>query len=166
MGYRNKTYIAFDGDNDMHYYRLMTAWKANDGFSLNFHNAHDLNTARDSSQEESIKRLLRERFSSSKLLIILIGENTRYLTKFVKWELEVALKLGLPIVGVNINGSRTIDNRCPPAIKNELVIYVPFKHLIIEYALENWASEFLRLRKEGKNGDYYYNQSVYTRLGL
>ena len=28
MGYRNKTYIAFDGDNDMHYYRLMTAWKA------------------------------------------------------------------------------------------------------------------------------------------
>jgi len=166
MGYRNKTYIAFDGDNDMHYYRLMMAWKANDGFSLNFHNAHDLNTARDSSQEESIKRQLRERFVNSKMLIILIGENTRYLTKFVKWELEVALKLGLPIVAVNLNGSRTIDDRCPPTIINELVIYVPFKHDIIEYALDNWPSEFSRLRNEGKSGDYYYNQNVYTRLGL
>ena len=166
MGYRNKTYIAFDGDNDMHYYRLMTAWKANDGFSLNFHNAHDLNTARDSSQEESIKRQLRERFANSKMLIILIGENTRYLTKFVKWELEVALKLGLPIVGVNLNASRVIDDRCPLTIKNELVIYVPFKHNIIEYALDTWPSEFVRLRNEGKSGDFNYVQDVYTRLGL
>lgn len=163
---RNKTYIAFDGDNDIHYYRLMTAWKANDGFSLNFHNAHDLNTARDSSQEGSIKRQLRERFVSSKLLIILIGENTRHLTKFVKWELEVALKLGLPIVGVNLNGSRKIDDRCPPTINNELVIYVPFKHNIIEYALDYWPSEFSRLKNEGKSGDYFYNQHVYERLGL
>ena len=93
MAYRNKTYISFDGDEDIHYYRLMTAWKAHDGFSLNLHNAHDLNTARDSSQEESIKRQLRERFAISKLLVVLIGEKTRLLTKFVKWEMEVALKL-------------------------------------------------------------------------
>lgn len=163
---RNKTYIAFDGDKDIQYYRLMTAWKANDGFSLNFDNAHDLNTARDSSQEESIKRQLRDRFASSKLLIILIGENTRYLTKFVKWELEVALKLGIPIVGVNLNGSRKIDDRCPPTIKNELVIYIPFKHNIIEYALDYWPSEFYRLKNQGKSGDYYYNQHIYESLGL
>ena len=166
MSYRNKTYIAFDGDNDIHYYRLMTAWKANDGFSLNFHDAHDLNTARDSSQEESIKRQLRERFANSRLLMILIGENTRYLTKFVKWELEVALKLALPIIGINLNGSRKIDERCPATIKNELVIYVPFRHNLIEYAMDNWPSEFSRLRNEGKSGDYYYNENVYTGLGL
>ena len=27
MAYRNKTYVCFDGDKDMHYYRLMCAWK-------------------------------------------------------------------------------------------------------------------------------------------
>src|SRR5665213_2664692 len=111
MAYRNKTYIAFDGDEDIRYYRLMTAWKAHDGFSLNFQDAHDLNTARDSSQEESIKRQLRERFANSKLLVVLIGEKTRLLTKFVKWEMEAALKLGLPIIGVNLNGSRARDAR-------------------------------------------------------
>ena len=81
MAYRNKTYIAFDGDNDMHYYRLMTAWSANERFSLNFSNAHDLNTARDSSQEESIKRQLRERFANSNLFMVLIGDKTRHLRK-------------------------------------------------------------------------------------
>ena len=50
MAYRNKTYVAFDGDKDMRYYNLMKAWKQNDNTNFNFYNAHDLNTARDSSQ--------------------------------------------------------------------------------------------------------------------
>lgn len=166
MAYRNKTYIAFDGDNDMHYYRLMTAWNANDGFSLNFHNAHDLNTARDSSQEESIKRQLRERFANSKLLVVLIGANTRYLTKFVKWEMEVALRLGLPIIGVNLNGSRKMDDRCPPAIRDQLVVYTSFNHKIIEHAMDHWPAEFHSKRSAGTTGAHYYNDDVYRRYGL
>lgn len=166
MAYRNKTYIAFDGDNDMHYYRLMTAWKANDGFSLNFQNAHDLNTARDSSQEESIKRQLRERFANSKLLLVLIGANTKYLTKFVKWELEVGLRLGLPIIGVNLNGSRQMDDRCPPTIRDQLVAYTSFNHNIIEYAMDNWPTDFKNLRSAGTTGPRFYNDDVYRRLGL
>jgi hypothetical protein len=45
MTYRNKVYIAFDGDNDMHYYNLLEAWNANPNFDFRFANAHDLNTA-------------------------------------------------------------------------------------------------------------------------
>lgn len=166
MAYRNKTYIAFDGDNDMNYYRLMTAWLANDGFSLNFQNAHDLNSARDSSQEESIKRQLRERFANSKLLVVLIGASTKYLTKFVKWELEVALRLGLPIIGVNLNKSRQMDDRCPPTIRDELVVFVSFNHNIIEHAMDNWPDEFYGLKRAGTTGDRFYNDDVYRRLGL
>jgi hypothetical protein len=166
MAYRNKTYIAFDGDNDMHYYRLMTAWTANNGFSLNFHNAHELNSARDSSHEESIKRQLRERFANSKLLVVLIGANTKYLTKFVKWELEVALRLGLPIIGVNLNGSRQLDDRCPPTIRDQLVVYTSFNHNIIEYAMDNWPGDFQNLRSTGTTGSRFYNDEIYRKLGL
>lgn len=166
MAYRNKTYIVFDGDNDMHYYRLMTAWKANDGFSLNFHNAHELNTARDSSQEESIKQQLRVRFANSKLVVVLIGANTKYLTKFVKWELEVALRLGIPIVGVNLNMNRQMDDLCPATIRDQLVVYTSFNHNIIEYALDNWPIDFQKLRKAGTTGPRFYNNDVYRQLGL
>ncbi|QOR55694.1 MAG: hypothetical protein YHS30scaffold392_37 [Phage 64_12] len=166
MAYRNKAYICFDGDEDMRYYRLMTAWKANDNLEFNFHNVHDLNTARDSSQEESIKKQLRERFANSKLLIVLIGEKTKGLTKFVKWEMEVALRLGLPIIGVNLNGSRRQDDRCPPTIKGELAVYAPFAMKIIAHAIDTWPADHARYVKEGKSGPYFYNDQIYTSLGL
>ncbi len=70
MSYQNKTFVSFDGDSDMHYYRLMTAWKQNDNLPFNFYNAHDLNAARDSSSEESIKAQLAERLRNSKVFVL------------------------------------------------------------------------------------------------
>jgi hypothetical protein len=166
MAYRNKSYICFDGDTDMNYYRMMTAWHSNEKFSFEFNNAHDLNTARDSSQEESIKRQLRERFANSKELIVLIGEKTKLLRKFVQWEMEVAVRLGLPIIAVNLNGSRSRDDRCPPAIRDELAVYVPFGVKIIEYAMQNWPAMHADYVKQSKSGAYHFNDSVYASLGI
>lgn len=166
MSYRNKTYICFDGHTDMHYYRLMTAWKAHDGNTFNFHNAHDINNARDSSTEESIKRQLRERFSSSKMLIVLIGENTKNLYRFVRWEMEVALRLELPIIAINLNGSRVRDARCPPIIRDELVMYTSFNPKIIEHAMANWPSQHVGLKQKGIVDYYHYKDEIYKGFGL
>lgn len=167
MAYRNKTYVCFDGDNDIHYYQLMKAWKKNDGIDFNFNDAHDLNTALDSSSEETIKRRLRERFASSKAFMVIIGDKTRYLTKFVKWEMEVALLLELPIIGVNINNLRSMDSeKCPPTIKDKLAIYVSFNAKIIQYALDKWPESHYQYLKQGESGPYYYKDTVYKDLGL
>lgn len=165
MAYRNKTYICFDGDTDMRYYRLMTAWAENERFSFSFYNAHDLNTARDSSQEQSIKRQLRERFANSKLFIVLIGEKTKFLTKFVKWEMEVALRLDLPIIGVNLSGIRHRDDSCPTTIRNELAVYVPFGLRIVEHAMNHWPDYHKTCRKNGKSGSFYYKDETYDSIG-
>jgi hypothetical protein len=55
MPYRNKLYVAFDGDEDMSSYRLLEAWRDNENIDFNFYDAHDLNVARDSSLSDSIK---------------------------------------------------------------------------------------------------------------
>lgn len=164
MSYRNKTYVCFDGDEDMRYYRLMTAWKSNNNSTFNFHNAHDLNTARDTSQEESIKRQLRARFANSKTLVVLVGEKTKNLRKFVKWEMEVALKLGLPIIAVNLDGSRQKTDLCPPTIRDELAIHIPFGVKIMQYAMDNWPASHAAHIKAGESGAYHYNASVYKAL--
>ncbi|TDR95475.1 TIR domain-containing protein [Enterovirga rhinocerotis] len=166
MSYRNKTYICFDGHEDMHYYRLMTAWKAHDGNTFNFHDAHDLNSARDTSTEESIKRQLRVRFANSKLLIVLIGEKTKNLYRFVRWEMEVALNLGLPIIGINLNGSRKRDGLCPPIIRDELVIYTTFNPKIIEHAMANWPDQHDDLKRKGIVDFYHYTDETYKGFGL
>ncbi|MEO0613692.1 MAG: TIR domain-containing protein [Pseudomonadota bacterium] len=166
MAYRNKTYVCFDGDNDIHYYRLMQAWSENKSMDFRFYDAHDLNTARDTSQEASIKAQLRERFANSKLLLVLIGDKTRYLTKFVKWEMEVALHLRLPIIGVNLNGERQQSKLCPGAIKGELALHVAYGQHSISHAMANWPAEHDRLSRERRTGPYFYNDSVYTNLGV
>ena len=166
MAYRNKTYVCFDGDTDMHYYRLMTAWAKHENFEFNFYNAHDLNTARDDSQEASIKRQLKERFANSKDFIVLIGEKTKNLRKFIPWEIEVAIGLNLPIVAVNLNDSRVQDDRCPSTLKNELAVYVPFKEKIMTHAMNHWPADHEKYRKEGKKAPYRFNESIYQKLGL
>ncbi|MBO2724901.1 TIR domain-containing protein [Lactiplantibacillus plantarum] len=166
MAYRNKVYVAFDGDNDMSAYRSFQMWDANSNFNFSFHNAHDLNHALDSSQEETIKRKLRERFANSKMLILIVGEHTKYLYKFVRWEIEVAIKLGLPIIAVNLNGRRKDDDLMPAVLRNELHITIPYKEKIIKYAMDNWPASDKKYRNDNKTGGYVYTDSVYKDLDL
>ncbi|MBI2811346.1 MAG: TIR domain-containing protein [Candidatus Melainabacteria bacterium] len=167
MAYRNKTYVCFDGDTDMHYYRLMSAWKQHEGIDFNFYNAHDLNSARDSSQEESIKRQLRERLKNSAVLVVLVGKNTKNLYRFVRWEMEQAISLNLAIIAVNLNGKRERDiDLCPPIIRDELAIHVSFNAAIMQYALENWPENAAKHKREGKAGSYHYKPEIYQKLGL
>ncbi|RZJ82274.1 MAG: molecular chaperone Tir [Chryseobacterium sp.] len=155
-------YICFDGDKDMHHYRLMTAWNSNPKFNFNFHNAHDLSQARDSSSEETIKRSLRYRLRSSDILIVLVGESTKNLYKFVRWEIEVAIELGLPIICINLNGSRYHDDdRCPAILRNRSSIHVSYNPAIINYAIANWPRIHLNHSEPRR-----FNHSVYSNLGL
>ena len=167
MTYRTKIYVAFDGDTDIHYYYLMKAWTSNEKFEFEINDAHDLNYSRDSSQVDSIKYQLRLRLHSSKVFILLVGENTKYLRKFVPWEIEYALGQDLPIIVVNLNGKRDRDiDRCPVALRDELAVHVSFNHKIIQHAIDYWPDEFNRLKKEHEKSARYYNDLIYRNYGL
>lgn len=166
MAYRNKIYVSMDADTDIKYYYLMKAWKQNDNTSFDFYDAHDINNIYDKS-EESIKAGLQERFRYSKAFILIVGDHTRYLYKFVRWEIEQAIKRQLPCIVVNINGLRYADQeKCPPIIRNELSVHVSFNSKILQYALENWPDFHFQKLKENDHQSYHYKDSVYKSLGL
>jgi len=167
MSYRNKTYVAFDGDNDMWAYRIMQAWKENEHIDFDFYDAHDLNSARDTSTEESIKAQLRERMANAKQMVLLVGKNTKYLRQFVPWEIELAHKKEIPIVVVNLNGIRRYDaNLCPSAIGDAVyTMHVSFNAMIIMYALDRFPDSYDKHKNE-KLGNCWYKDSVYKELGL
>jgi hypothetical protein len=160
-------YACFDGDNDIHYYRLMQAWHVNERFDFTFHNAHDITQARDTSSEETIKRSLRTRLNASAVFLVLVGQSTKNLYKYVRWEMDVALEMKIPIIAVNLDGKRSLNAElCPPILKDELVIHIPFGHKIIDYAIKDWPSSYRRHLSRADSGPYYYLQSVYDQLGL
>ena len=99
--------------------------------------------------------------------MVLIGNKTRYLYRFVRWEMEQALDLDLAIVGVNLNGLRQQDSlRCPPLIREELAVHVSFNAAIVRYALEHWPASHTSFRQQHKSGAHYYLPSIYSQLGL
>ena len=55
MSYKNKTYVCFDADSDIHWYRLMTAWKENE--NINKNNTKKQKKA--SSSEDNILQLIK-----------------------------------------------------------------------------------------------------------
>jgi hypothetical protein len=167
VSYQDRTYVVFDGDEDIWAYGYMKGWKANDRVDFDFVDAHDLNplTAR-ATDEGYIKGRLKERINASKQVIVLVGENTRNLYKFVRWEIELALELDLPIIVVNLNGRRVIDEeRCPALLRSADAIHVSFNLAIIRFALDNFPAEAPGRRRQNR-GPLHYQNSVYSQLGL
>jgi hypothetical protein len=166
LSYRNKTYVIFDGDEDMWAYRYMRGWKANENVDFDFFDAHDLKPLTDRASEDTVKRRLRERLSNTKQALVLVGGKTKNLYRFVRWEMETCQGLDNPIIAVNLNGKRSRDyDLCPPILQDTYVVHVPFKLRIIQYALDNFPDEYHR-RKPQDNGPRVYNDSVYEKLGL
>jgi MTH538 TIR-like domain (DUF1863) len=166
MAYRNKTYVIFDGDSDMWAYRFMRGWKANARMDFDFVDAHDIRPLTDRASEDTVKRTLRERLSNTKQAIVLVGEKTKSLYRFVRWEIETCLDLDIPIVVVNLNGKRTLDRTlCPPILHEELAIHVSFNRAIIRHALDRFPESYENT-DPADDGPRRYKEAVYSRLGL
>lgn len=164
MAYRNKTYIAFDADTDILHYRLLTAWKANDKIDFNFHNAHELNNLRSNSSEVQIKLKLKDRLKETKLMVVLVGQSTKNLYKFVRWEMEVALQLKIPITVINLNKKTDFDNvLCPPILRSELVLHINFTQKAITWAIDNWIKHHNDLIKKKEIGPRILDAEFYKQ---
>ena len=143
MGHRDLTYVIFDAGNDMWAYGYMKGWKVSEHVDFDFEDAHDLEPLTDRAEDETyIKGKLRERFRAARQAVVLVGDGTKYLYKFVRWELQVALELNLAIIAVNLNGLRKMDpDRCPAILRDEYVLHVPFRAAVIRYALDQFPAE-------------------------
>ena len=169
MSYRNKTYVAFASD-DIKFYRLMEAWKANEKIDFNFFDAHDLFISRDTSKPETIKRNLRERMKNAKQVVLLGSGNTKRKgsdgVSFLAHEIDLIVEFNLPVVIANLDGDRTVDkNFIPkPLLDSEhYTVSVSFQPKIIKYALDNYCVNYY---SSSNSGSYLYPTSVYTKLGL
>ena len=128
MSYRNKTYVIFDGDEDMWAYAFMKGWKTNDNIDFSFHDAHHLRPLTGRASEATVKEALRKRMANAKQVLVLVGAKTKNLHRFVRWEIESAMAKDLPIIVVNLNNKRSYDDRrCPPILRGHCAVHVAFK---------------------------------------
>lgn len=151
---------------------MMTAWKKNQGIEFNFYDAHDINTALDTSQPETIRRRLSERLANTKQCVVLISDTTKPKAArsdtFLYYEVEAINRSELPVVFVNLNKSRRTQRaKLPTTLTERYSISIPFGQKIIMHALDEFPEDFAENARSGsKTGPYHYVDSVYERLGL
>ncbi len=81
MVYRTRTYIAGDWDGDQDLISKLYEWNDSNSLGLHFVDAHDLTQARDTSLRCSIKKSLAQRLNASKMLVLIVGNQTNSLTQ-------------------------------------------------------------------------------------
>lgn len=152
-----RTFVGFSS-TDIHYYRLMMAWKANKNIDFNFSNCQ-LQSEVNSENEVYIKRKCRERINLAGKYVLLIGQDTKSKHKYVRWEAEVAIEKNCTIIGINLDGSRSmVKETCPPIIRDIGAMFVPFSPNIVAYAIKNY-------QMHNNNDNYHYKDNIYTKLG-
>jgi MTH538 TIR-like domain (DUF1863) len=125
--------------------RLYEGVADQDRVDFDFKDAHDLDSMTGRAQNEAyVKSVLKERMRASDALIVVVGEKTKNLYKYIRWEIELALELGLPVIVSNLNDTNGMDNQlCPAILRSECAVHIPFKKNAIKYALENWPTEYI-----------------------
>ncbi len=184
MAYRNGIYIAFAAEgqtdptkSDIKYYNILKGWDSMKDKDFKFVNSHDKAAAvRDTSKEETIKASLRERLKNSKVMLLLVGNKTRFDNDFVPYEINYAVdKLDLPIVVCYVNYKNRITNSIPSSLKklwpsslkekmdngNVKTIHIPFKEKIILEAVNQFS-----FNNPPQYNITLYVDSVYERYGI
>ncbi|MEZ5900326.1 MAG: TIR domain-containing protein [Hyphomicrobiaceae bacterium] len=159
-------YVIFDGENDKWAYAYINGWKANKNIDFDYQNAHDLDTMTGRAQDEQyVKSKLRERMKNSTAVIVLVGEKTKNLYKYVRWELELALDLGLPIIAANLNKTNGQDkDLCPAIIRDKAcVVHIPYKLDALKHAMSNFPRFYRRLSLAEKQAKSAYSYRMYDQ---
>ncbi|SFV28870.1 TIR domain-containing protein [Hyphomicrobium facile] len=156
----NVAYIVFDGDNDKWAYAYIKGWKENKNIDFDYNDAHDLDSMSGRAQyEQYVKSKLRERMEESDAVVVLIGEKTKNLYKYIRWELDLALDLGLPIIAANLNKTNGQDaDLCPAIIRDKAcVVHIPYTLKALKHAMTNFPGFFRRLSAAEKKAKTTYS---------
>jgi hypothetical protein len=177
MAYRNGVYVAFNGcgtavptKSDIGYYDLLKAWDANKSIDFEFINSHDKTCqVRDDSLTSTLIARLSERLKNSKLLFLIVTENTKNSSKILDYEIVSAIDTRkIPVVVAytdkSLIKSVTTDliKLLPTVLKERInnktakVIFIPFKLKAIKAAFENFGVNEI----DGKDNDVYCYQKI------
>lgn len=179
--YRNGIYVAFNGmgttdptKSDMKYYGLLQKWNSSNSYDFSFSDSHKKTySVKDSSEETTLKNRLLERFRKSKVLLLIITENSSINRGLLNWEIEKAVEeYDLPIIVCypkyeKIKHPNSHKDKWPKKLKefieNDKVktIHIPFKKDIIFEAINSFS-----IHNPPKYSAGVFNDSVYKKYGI
>jgi len=161
MAYKKKIYVSYDAD-DLIYYNMLQAWCS--GETQEFIHYSSGNIGQKTSDE--IEKVVEEKLRSTICFIVMVSDHTISLGTQMMSEINKAIELDKPIIVVNLNGKRSIDNDlCPSKLKTRMALHLSFNAKIIQKAIDTWPTYYEENKQKG-SGAHYFKPEVYKKLGI
>ena len=173
MKNRTGVYVAFNGcgtsnptQSDIKYFNTLKSWKKNKDIDFTFVDSHEkTSSVKDTSDiEKTLLPRLKKRLNLSKVLILLVTENTLLSSEIVDYEIENAIdELNLPIIimfakkSIIKKKSQEMIGMLPFSLQIRLDdvpnVFIPFKLNALKEALNDYSVHISDL----KNKTYTYS---------
>ena len=162
MSYRIKTYIAGDWDHDRDAVDKIYQWKDSDKWGLDFHDAHAMKQARDTSLSCSIKKSLKERMDASKKFVLIVGEHTLNLTKGACHLCPSYNHYAEYCARLNTTDNRSfIEYECDKAVEANMDIAVLYNSVAVDRSkcplAVRYIGQHIPMVFKGTDGGYYWD---------
>lgn len=175
MAYRNGVYVAFNGcgttnptDSDIRYFNLLKAWSENKIINFSFIDSHQKTyQVLDSSTKKTLLDRLDARLRNSKLLLLIVTQNTINSSEIVDYEITKAVNFyEIPIVVVFTDQvliqsvSSHLKSKLPYSLQSYItdnktkILFIPFKLNAISKGIKDFGVNELT---NYSNGVYCYS---------
>ncbi len=182
MTNRTGTYVAFDGlgetnpsKSDFRYYATIQAWSANKNILFSLTNSHEKTYAvRDTSSRATLYSRIQERLRTSKNMLVILTEDTRYIGSVLSYEIEQAIdtyKIPLIIAYPGYKAILNVDalNDLWPKVLTERINKADTEAIHIAFTKDCILDAITRFYVNGEHlssGKDYYSQESYVQWGL
>lgn len=132
MPNRTKTYLAGDWTGDKDLIDMLYRRNESDFWKLSFVDAHEYTQANDNSLPCSIKKSLAERLDISKTFVLIVGKNTKNLTRGSCYNCSSYSSNSGCKNGWSISSKSFIEYECDKAVKDKLKIVVIYNYAQVD----------------------------------
>lgn len=160
MATKKKIFVCYDKINDATYFDMLEAWMSIDVQFVKYDPQPErVNTPRTIA---NFITAINERIKSVEAFVLLVSDSTRNLDYNMMAELNVALANDIPIIAINVNGLRSLDDtNCPSLLKEKHVLHIALDSKAFKTALDIWPKYYREHLYDDNLGPRYFNDSVY-----
>ncbi len=164
MHYRTRTYIAADWTGDKKIVDKLREWNQSGFYALDYTDAHDLMQSRDTSLPCTIKKSLSERLNASKTFVLIVGKDTKSLTK---GSCRYCTSYTKYINNCGTDNRSFIEYECEKAVKDQLKIVVIYNYANVDRSkcpeCIRYQGTHITAYFKGADGQYYWNISEISK---
>ena len=165
MNNEKRVFFSLNHEADATPYRNLLRWLSMNNVEISPWTTADFSREAQFGGDSPHQPDLVDQVVNSDYVVVIVGDSQIDPEGLDTQALNAAAWMKRPIIALNINQLKDIDNdRFPKLIADQLVLHIPMEGQAIKHALQSWRDEAFRVRTMGQVGPVHYTSDIYSLI--